>query len=181
MSDQAKKVLNSLVPTGRRELVAGSALIKRGLVLLEEQALSKRRVHVVIGNLEPAMNPYFVKVTDAAGGGRYEIIPHAMDSVEALTEHARHNPVDLFILVLNNILIASKPKCQFAERIHQVLTLTSWLKTTCRKPIVVLAGNPSTPTLPDIVLSAGADAFFSLPPSDADFRESVKTLLSRSA
>lgn len=133
---------------------------------------------VLIGNTDADIDETIAEVVGEAieqevGGRDLEFVccPSLRD-VESL---ARRQPVELFVVVLNNLL-----DCGVAT----VLRRLQELKAAHRKPIVALAGfnasSMSRADFRDAALQAGADAFFWLPFSAEELRAALGTVTFKS-
>ena len=86
---------------------------------------------------------------------------------------AQNQECDLFVVVLNNLLIHG-----LEERLKAALDIISHLKTKYNKPVIAMSGYfEDNPQLGEKAKRAGADAFFFLPFDCAEFVATVRRLL----
>jgi hypothetical protein len=90
-----------------------------------------------------------------------------------LLEHAENNPVDIFIFVLNNMIIDEGVSDSAPLPLRKALKLVSEVKAKYKKPVIAMAGWPSDPAFSEEVRKAGADYFFPLPFPGPEFQETI--------
>ena len=118
--------------------------------------LKKNQLRVFIGNHEDLVSEAIEDFIEKTIGDEYShsIIP--VWSGEDILNFVKENPVDIFIIVTNNIIFRSEDSC--AERgVEDGLQLISFLKKTYNKPIIALYAYPDDPLFPEIAKQAGAN------------------------
>lgn len=131
---------------------------------------------VLIGESDQSIIDCLVGAFNPVIGERAEVDAFATSSATELCSYANEHHVDLFILVLNNLLF-SDGNMPPRQRIRQALQFVSDLKRAYGVPIIALAGWPNDPQFADRVLYAGADRFYSLPIRPFDLEEAVRQCL----
>jgi hypothetical protein len=110
---------------------------------------------------------------------KYDIKIMSSEYADEILQLAKNHTFDLYILILNNILIP--PGYQPSEsRIEEVLRLVTRLNVIYEKPIIGLYGWPYDPTFPKQVFRAGANFVFRLPFPMDQFINVVKKCLDKS-
>lgn len=162
----------ALVRSTKHELVlSSSALVKRGLDLIEAREPQKQRVRLVIGS-SPGNQNFGSLITRAAQlAGDYDVSAAYMENVDELMHHAQREKVDMFVLHVNNLTCGHSREA--------VLQSITDLRRLYQRPIIALCGALDY-IGPEETMAAGADAFFEIPFSIDALRESVKTLLTSS-
>ncbi|MBI4245048.1 MAG: hypothetical protein HY606_13235 [Planctomycetes bacterium] len=149
-----------------------SALAKRGLEFIDE--VKKRQVEVLIGNDEPLLTDAFSEFIKKVIKDKYDLKVRSAFYGEDLLELAENSAVDIFILVLNNIMF--RPDYPLQERLENSLQLITQIKTTYGRPVISLSG-----LIEDSSLIAraklSADFFFPLPFEPDAFMEAIEKCL----
>lgn len=135
-----------------------------------------RPISVIIGESDQSIVDCLLGAFDSAFGERPEIDAFTTSSVAELYSYANGHHVDLFVLVLNNLLF-SDGNMPPRQRINQALEFVSDLKHVFGIPIIALAGWPKDPRFVGRVLSAGADCFHSLPVRPFDLEKAIRHCL----
>ena len=131
MSDEPKPNKGELIPSTNRNLTRKkSGLAKRGLELIHE--LKKQQVRVLIGNFDDVLNDVFSEVIKQVTKDKYDLKLWSSFYGEEILELADKESVDIFILILNNII--------YQERFEHVLQLITQIKMTSGKPMIALSG-----------------------------------------
>jgi hypothetical protein len=105
-------------------------------------------------------------------------VPVVIGDVDGLVNHARHESVDLFVLIVNNLTL-NNMSC-YSYNPQRIPELIAALKATRQAPIVVLCGDYYISSeLMEGIHRAGADVFLWMPFSSEEFREVVRNVLSR--
>jgi hypothetical protein len=180
MNDEEDRGTESLIPSLRGELVStrSTSLVRRGLSHLEREKPPRTLLRVVIGNCENSIGPYLVKILEK--GGDYEVVPVVIGDADSLTNYARRETVDLFVLIVNNIFYSIVNNIPYTKP-RRILELIASLKAIRQTPIIALSGDYfiSTDTdMPERILRAGADVLLYLPVWD-EFIDVVRNVLSK--
>ncbi len=173
MSDKHDPNKNELTLSRNRSLaIKRSALAKRGLEFIDE--VKKRQVEVLIGNDEPLLTDAFSEFIKKVIKDKYDLKVRSAFYGEDLLELAENSAVDIFILVLNNIMF--RPDYPLQERLENSLQLITQIKTTYGRPVISLSG-----LIEDSSLIAraklSADFFFPLPFEPDAFMEAIEKCL----
>ena len=99
-------------------------------------------------------------------------------TVGQLLSHAENSPIDLFILVLNNLRFTEAPLFVSPSR-WWPLEVVSFLKNAYGKPVIALAGAwpKGVKNIEEESKQAGASAFFLVPVDTHPFIEAVENCL----
>ncbi len=132
-----------------------------------------RPVRVLIGNSDELMSDCISSVIHHAFGNQFEVCSIQIGSPYRLIDWAKKQQYDLFIVVLNNLVVGGPE-----ERLKVSLAVVSHLKNEYQKPVIAITGHPADdPLFVAETIRAGADAFFPLPFDVAEFVRVIKTLL----
>jgi DNA-binding NarL/FixJ family response regulator len=113
-------------------------------------------------------------ITRTTYPGRNVII-HAESHAEDLVNKASECDIDLFIVVLNNIIFREVAR---ALHIDKALDLITQFKTSYQKPVIALTSwPPDDPTFAGKAARAGADFFLRLPCNLMDLEEAARRCL----
>ena len=138
--------------------------------------LKKNQLRVLIGNHEDLISEAIEDFIEKTIGDEYSHSITPVWSGEDILNFAKENPVDIFIIVTNNIIFRSEDSC--AERgVEDGLQLISFLKKTYNKPIIALYAYPEDPLFPEIAKQAGANICLKIPPDQKKFREAIEMCL----
>ena len=111
---------------------------------------------------------------------KYGIKIMSSEYADEILQLAKNHTFDLYILILNNILVP--PRNQISESaIHEVLRLVTRLKIIYEKPIIGLYGWPYDLTFPEHAIRAGVDFVFTLPIQLEEFKKGIKKCLDKSS
>src|SRR5207245_940114 len=128
---------------------------------------------------EDAITKVFTLLLQNRLGTRYDFQVREIPYAAKFLEYAETQPVDLFVIVLNNIITDAQALFPDTFRFDQVVQIISCLKKKYRKPVIALAGGWPKENKSYIaeVIEAGADQFFGLPPDPDAFIEAVRKCL----
>ena len=109
----------------------------------------------IIGNFEDSISELISSLIDKALDSRFEIHSTGIAHPKPLLTWAQNQKYDLFVIVLNNLILTSDARLDLA------LEVVSHLKTQYGKPVIAMSGYfDNDPQLGDKARRAGADAFF---------------------
>jgi len=160
MSKEPDENKVQLIPYETRHLSIRANLIKRGLHLVS--SLEARPIKVLFSG-EKYLGEVVLDTLKIIYQGRYNItgfLP-AFKASETLN-FAETQMIDVFILILNNIIFSSGNH-PFENRIEKALKFLTFIKETYAKPVIVLFGKPDDPSFEKRVKDAGADFVFRMP------------------
>jgi hypothetical protein len=141
--------------------------------------VKKRELEVLFGgdDLEGNFTGHFSDVIREVIQDKYELKVKASFYGDELLELAEDGAVDIFILILNNIIF-NPPEIPFKKRIENVLQLIAQIKFTYRKPVIATWGYPSGDrSFAARVKLVGADFLFQLPLKRKPFVEAIEKCL----
>ena len=142
----------------------------------------KDEVRVLIGDIEDNIfqDNLLSFILREIYGKKYEIKIMSSEYADEILQLAKNHTFDLYILILNNILVP--PRNQISESaIHEVLRLVTRLKIIYEKPIIGLYGWPYDLTFPEHAIRAGVDFVFTLPIQLEEFKKGIKKCLDKSS
>lgn len=146
-------------------------------MLIRNISSKSRPIRVLIGNSDGLMSDTISSVISHAFESRFEVRAVAIGSPCRFLDWAMDQEYDLFVVVLNNLVI-----CGVEERLSTALRIVSCLKTEYGKPVIAMAGYPTGDALfVAEAIRAGADAFFPLPFDCTEFTAAVRKLLALNA
>ena len=145
----------------------------------------KRKIRILVGNRDSAISGVILETIEWHGKGQYELEATSTERAEQVLEYARSQEFDLCILILNNLSYSPKyhlpdgsSEAQWADDFTDFASnFVAQLKQTFTPPIIAMAGWPRV-LWGEKATRAGANYFFLLPYSVAEFTEAVKTCLS---
>ena len=140
-------------------VIIKSGLVKHGLELSNE--IKKRRVSVLIGdssweNHGPVISDYIQKQLSK----NYILKFESLFRGEEIIEHAKKGSVDIFILILNNI-IHSSVSPNIVDHKEMSLELSSQIRNQYGRPVICLSGCPECTYIERA--KSVSDFFFTLP------------------
>jgi hypothetical protein len=138
----------------------------------------KDQLRVLVGDIEDNIfqDNLLLSVLKGIYSEKYDIKIRSSEYADEILQLAKNNTFDLYILILNNILVP--PGNQPSEScIEELLRLVTRLNVLYEKPIIGLYGWPYDPTFPKQVISAGANYVFPLPLPMDQFIKVVKICL----
>jgi hypothetical protein len=135
----------------------------------------KRQIEILIGNFMEPLTKILSEMIKGTLKDKYDLRFRSASYGEDLLESAASHIVDMFILVLNNIMFHA-PLDPNQDRMELSLQLLNQLKTTYEKPIIALSGwLEDTSFIERAKLSA--DFFFPLPLKKDGFGDAIKKCL----
>ncbi len=141
-------------------------------MVIRESAPKTRPIRVLIGNSQDVISDTVSSVIDHAFESQFEVCSVQIGSPKQLLAWANAQEYDLFVIVLNNLLIMKD------SRLHDALDMLSSLKAQYDKPVIAMSGYlDDEPQLGAKAMRAGADAFFFLPFDVPEFVAVVRKLL----
>ena len=94
-------------------------------------------------------------------------------SGEEILNFAKEHPIDLFIMVINNIIFRSED-LSAEHRIEKALQLVQFLRKEYKKPVIALYGWPDDPLFPEKAKQFGATFCIKLPFKQEEFQEAIE-------
>ena len=120
------------------------------------ELLKKRPIHVVLGNVEENLNDLFTELIKEVVKDKYDLKIKSVFYGEELMKIEENNDVDIFIVVINNIILRGPypPK----ERIEKCVQLIAQIKKAYVMSVIALS-----PAFLESVKQTGVDFYFPLP------------------
>ena len=137
-------------------------------------AMNQTPYQVLIGNVDPTLNPVFLFALKAALKGDFDLQVTTLDHIGILAKASAGRKFDLCILVLTSIETPEPDSIQ--ERIDQVFDFIACLKAKHRTPVIALS-HCAVEQLPDRVKRAGADFYFGLPVDPEKLKRTIQRCL----
>lgn len=129
---------------------------------------------VLIGETDDTFLEILGETTQDALGEKYELNVFSAVRSDEFLQNAESHPIDLFLLLLNNMIFPSSD-IPGEDRLNQMFRLITHLKKTYGKPIIAFS---AIPAYQEQAKSAGADLFFRLPFKLEDLQQGIRDLLS---
>src|SRR3989304_5370371 len=104
------------------------------------------KLHIVIGNKDKTITEVLRELVRSALDFRHDLVVTTTAYVDEFLEIARDQPADLYILVLNNLLLPGV-NLSPAARVSASLAVIRHLAQTQSKPILALSGWGDEPDL----------------------------------
>lgn len=124
---------------------------------------------------EEAIAKTMTMILQKALGPTYEVIPKEIPTASKFLEAADTEPVDLFVIMLNNMFPDATKMFPDTSKPDQALKIITYLKDKYRKPVIAMAGWwPEGMNIQEEANKAGSDYFFVWPP---DYRQTGANLL----
>jgi hypothetical protein len=137
--------------------------------------VKKRQLEILIGNNDELLTELLSEWIIDIFKDNHDLRFRSASYGEDLLELSKSRAVDIFILILNNIMFRS-PLHPPQERLECALQLITQIKKTYGKPVIALSGwMKDSSFVARAKLSA--DFFFPLPVGKDDFGEAVKKCL----
>lgn len=122
----------------------------------------KEFVHILIADLNDNIGKFIATSLKQNLPQKYFPTFSIASSSTEILQLAHNQKVDIFLLILNNILHPGET-FPIERRIEKSLELVTTLRTKFKKPVLVLSGGPDDPLLPSKAQMAGANFFSWLP------------------
>jgi hypothetical protein len=135
---------------------------------------------VLIANHEPALTGLIHEVLERQFAGRRAVRTTICQTVEETRDLAACQNFDLFILVVNNVILEADDPPDFRQRIGAVIDLIGHLKNRHGRPVAALSGFQECGFLHRLE-AAGADIALFLPFELGVFGELVDVCLENRA
>ena len=136
----------------------------------------KNRLRVLIGNHDDLINELIEEFINKIIKGEYDLSVTPVFLGEEILNFAKEHPIDLFIIVTNNIIFRSED-LSAEHRIEKVLSLVKNLKETYGSPAIGLYGWPDDPLFPEKVKQAGANYCFKIPIKIEELKKPIEKCL----
>ena len=133
-------------------------------------------LRVLIANHEPPLTGLVHEVLERQFAGRRDVRSTTCQTVQETRDLAVWQDFDLFVLVVNNVILEANHPPDFRRRIEAVVDLISHLKIHHDRPVVALSGFQE-PGFLHRLESAGADIVLILPFEPEVFCELVDVCL----
>lgn len=137
---------------------------------------SKRQVRILISDLPNNVSESLSDVIKQVIGDKYDSKFVTTPYAHELLEFAEGHMFDIFILILNNIILLSE-NVSTQNRLEKSLEIVTHLTEKYRRPVIALAGWPDDPSFAERAKLAGARFFFRLPVKPKDFGVAVEQCL----
>jgi len=131
---------------------------------------------VLIGNHDDTINELIEEFIKKNIGGKYDLLVTPVLLGEEILNFAKEHPIDLFIIVTNNIIFRSED-LSAEHRIERALQLVSFLSKTYKKPVIALYGWPDDPLFPEKAKRAGANYCFTMPIKLEELKKPIEKCL----
>ena len=129
---------------------------------------------ILIGNLDDLFTEILSEIIRDAIKRKHDVTVISSSYSDELQQIAEENEIDIFILVLNNIIYHSK--LSFQKRMENSLHLINHFKMTYKKPVIALSGwNEDSSYITRAKLSA--DFFFPIPFETDAFGKAIRKCL----
>ena len=148
---------------------------------LERDSMAERRkVHISMSMDEPDLMPMLTDAIQKGLCSQFDLAIAEHVTVGRLLSHAEQSSVDLFILMLNNLIFADTRLFDNTPR-WRSFEVVSRLKAIYGKPIIAFAASwpdeMSSAEVEEETIKAGANFFFLLPPDKQSFIDAVEQCL----
>jgi len=146
--------------------------------LLKDCSVQPRKMRISMSTADPDLSEGLTLAIQKELGNQFDVSIVEHSGVGQLLSYVESSPVDLFILVLNNLMFADTT--MFREtRGWRSLEVVSRLRETYGKPVIALAGSwPGEGTsAEEEAKQAGASFFFWLPYNKRQFIDAVEQCL----
>jgi len=174
MSGEAKPNKGELIPSINRSLaIKRSGLVKRGLDLIHE--LKKQQVRVLIGNLNDPLNDLLSAIMKEVIKNKYDLKLGSSSYGEEMVELAENGAIDIFILIMENILFSSGDSV--GDRLVKSVQLVTQIKAAYGRPVIVLTGLTTRHSSLMAKAKLAADFFFPIPFQPVAFMEAFQRCL----
>ena len=175
MSDEPKPNKGELIPSINRSLARKkSGLVKRGLELIQEQ--KKQQVRVQIGDaFEDGFTDIFSDLIKKVVKDKYDLKLGSSSYGQELLELAENGAIDIFILIMENILFSSGDSV--GDRLVQSVQLVTQIKAAYGRPVIVLTGLTTRHSSLMAKAKLAADFFFPIPFQPVAFMEAFQRCL----
>jgi len=161
MSKETNETRLQLIPYQNRQLSIKANLIKRGLDLV--YSLETRPLKVLLHG-DKHLSQTIVEHLKLIYQGRYNVTGFIMELSWAseIVYLAETQTIDVFILILNNIIFTSEKRSS-EDHIENILNLLTLMRKTYGKPIIGLFTWPDDPSFEKRAKDAGADIVLRMP------------------
>ena len=136
----------------------------------------KNRLRVLIGNHDDLINGLIEEFINKIIKGEYDLSVTPVFLGEEILNFAKEHPIDLFIIVINNIIFRSED-LSAEHRIEKALNLVSFLSKSYNRPVIALYGWPDDPLFPEKAKQAGANYCFKMPFKFEELKEPIEKCL----
>lgn len=160
MSKEPYETKVQLIPLETRHLSIKTNLIKRGLKLVS--SLNARPLRVLFSG-DKYIGEVILDNLKIIYQGRYNVTGFLVaGQASEILDFAETQMVDVFILILNNIIFSSGNR-PAENRIEKGLKFLAFIRKTYAKPVIGLFGWPDDPSFKQRARDAGADFVFRMP------------------
>jgi hypothetical protein len=135
--------------------------------------LKKDQLRVLIGNPEDLISEAIEEFIEKIISDEFGLSVTSVWSGEDILKFAKEYPVDIFIIVTNNIIFRSED-LSAEHRIEKALQLVQFLRNEYKRPVIALYGWPDDPLFPEKAKQFGATFCIKLPPTQEEFQESIE-------
>ena len=132
-----------------------------------------RQLRILIANFDEAMNKDIQEIIKKIINDKYDLLITPVWLGEEILNFAKEHPIDLFIMVINNIIFRSED-LSAEHRIEKALQLVQFLRNEYKRPVIALYGWPDGPLFPEKAKQFGATFCIKLPPTQEEFQESIE-------
>jgi hypothetical protein len=142
--------------------------------LVQDTPVERRKVHILMSIAEPDICGSIASTIHKGLGNKFDVSIVEYARVDQLLSHAENSPVDLFILLLNNMQFIDPPPFRETRR-WLPLEVVSHVRETYGKPVIALSGSSRVEA--EEAKQAGANFFFWLPVDWRPFIDAVAQCL----
>jgi hypothetical protein len=132
--------------------------------------------NVIVGDINDAFVEIVAETVAEALDPSHRLRVHGTSEADRILALADEQPVDLFVLFLNNLSFGAWGSNLDADNFVKALLLLRHLKAFHGKPIIATAAFPAEFLCKDIALRFGANSFLRMPFEMSDFTGEVRTL-----
>ena len=132
-----------------------------------------RQLRILIANSDDTMNEGIKKMIKEIISNNYDLLVTSLWRGEEILNFAKEHPIDLFIIVINNIIFRSED-LSAEHRIEKALQIVQFLRKEYKRPVIALYGWPDDPLFPEKAKQFGATSCIKLPPTQEEFKESIE-------
>ena len=135
-----------------------------------------RQLRILIANSDDTINEGIKEMIKKIINDKYDLLVTPVWHGEEILNFAKEHPIDLFIMVINNIIFRSEDLSAELS-IEKALWLIKFLRETYGSPVIALYGWPDDPLFPEKVKQAGANYCIGLPIKFEDLKKPIEECL----
>ena len=146
--------------------------------LVRKSTVERRKVHISISMDEPEIRSMLAVNIEKELTSKFDLSIAKHVTVGQLLSHAKCSPIDLFIVMLNNLRFTDTPLFRNTPR-WRPFEVVSYLQVEYGKPVIALAAScpENVKNIEEESKQAGASVFFMVPVDRRPFIEAVENCL----